>query len=100
MVYNPFANSTEDALKECREKPAKCLSHLALDAAVIVAAYGFLVWAVDGARLSPTKALKFYALFMVVAFVLRYLDVDFQDQLTRVAGFQIGTKLFMAMAGA
>ena len=69
-----------------------------IDGAVIVLAYAMLLYLVDGASLQPWRAAKFYALFLVLAYALRYLDVDFQEQLTRVAGFQLGTKLFSAMA--
>lgn len=94
-----ITQSTEESLKECKKDPGKCVSQLLLDGAVIILAYALLAYVVDGTILSATKALKFYALFMLLTFVLRWLDVDFQDQITRVAGFQLGTKLFMSMAG-
>lgn len=82
---------------DCKAQPAKCAYQIAVDGAVIVAAYALLVYALDGAVLAWAKALKFYALFFVLAFLLRYVNVDFQEQLTRVAGFQLGTKLFTCM---
>lgn len=97
-VTGTFKNSTEQSLKDCSATPGKCVGQLMLDGLVIVAAYSLLLYVVDGQALVARKALKFYALFLFLAFVLRYLDVDFQDQLTRVAGFQLGTKLFMTLA--
>lgn len=97
-VASSFKNSSEDTLKACRDNPAKCIGQLMLDGLVIIAAYALLVWVVDSQCLTLRKAATFYAMFIFLAFVLRYLDVDFQDQLTRVAGFQLGTKLFMALA--
>ena len=90
--------STEQSVKECRTDPAKCLAQLMADGAVIIASYSLLLYVVDGQMVAWPKALKFYGLFLLLAFVFRYLDLDFQEQLTRVAGFQIGTKLFLAMA--
>ena len=91
-------SSTEKALKDCKDHPRKCFRQLLIDGAVIVLAYAMLLYLVDGTALNPMRAAKFYGLFLVLAYVLRYLDVDFQEQLTRVAGFQLGTKLFSAMA--
>lgn len=97
-LFDFLKNSTEQSLKECKANPRKCFAQLLLDGLVIIASYGSLVYLVDGKMVDPLKALKFYGLFLVIAYVFRYLDVDFQEQLTRVAGFQVGTKLFMAMA--
>lgn len=69
-----------------------------LDGLLIVFSYALLVYLVDGKHLHYGRAAMFYLLFLVLAYAFRYLDVDFQEQLTRVAGFQIGTKLFSAMA--
>lgn len=96
---NIVRSSTEQHLKKCKEQPGKCLSQLLLDGVVIIAAYALLLWAVEGGTLQVSKAVKFYVLFIGLAFVLRYLDVDFQEHLTRVAGFQLGTKLFLALTG-
>jgi hypothetical protein len=98
-VTAPFTNSTEQTLKECDRHPGKCLRQLLVDGAMIVIAYMVLLYAVDGQALGWRKAGKFYALFLGLAFVFRLLDLDYQDQLTRAAGFQLGSKLFMALAG-
>lgn len=90
--------STEANLKGCAQQPQKCARQLALDGAVIIASHALLVFLLDGKMLEWRRALTFYALFMVLAFAFRMLDVDFQEQLTRVAGFQLGTKLFGALA--
>lgn len=98
-LTQPFRESTKESLERCKKDPRKCVRQLFVDGLVIVLGYAFLVYVVEGKVVSPRRALKFYALFIFVAFVLRYLNVDFQDQLTRVAGFQLGTKLFAAMTG-
>ena len=97
-VTQPLRTSTEDSIRECKADPSKCLTQLMLDGAVIVLAYAALLYLVDGKQLAVPRALKFYVMFVVLAYVLRYLDVDFADQITRVAGFQLGTKLFLTMA--
>lgn len=96
-LFDFFTQSTEQTLKECRQHPSKCLAQLMLDGAVIVASYALLTYLLDGRSLQWDRVARFYGLFLFLAFVFRYLDVDFQEQLTRVAGFQLGTKLFLAL---
>lgn len=91
--------STEKWLKNCKDRPTKCFRQLLIDGAVIITSFAALSYLVDGTVVQWDRALKFYGLFLVVAFVFRYLDVDFQENLTRVAGFQIGNKLFSALTG-
>lgn len=86
--------STEQNLKDCKNNKQKCLTQLLLDGAVIVSSYALLLWLVDDKWMGAARAAKFYALFLALAYLFRYLDVDFQETLTRVAGIQIGTKLF------
>lgn len=93
-----LTKSTEQSLQECKANPRKCFAQLLLDGLVIIASYGSLLYLLEGKVLDPQKAMTFYGLFLILAYTFRYLDVDFQEQLTRVAGFQIGTKLFMSMA--
>lgn len=92
-----LVNSTEKALKDCKDHPRKCFRQLLIDGAVIVMSYGLLVFLLDGKILEVKRTVTFYGLFLLLAYAFRYLDVDFQEQLTRVAGFQIGTKLFGAI---
>lgn len=91
--------STEQHLKQCADQPGKCARQLAIDGAVIVMSYAMLLYLLDGKIVEWRRALTFYALFLALAYAFRWLDVDFQEQLTRVAGFQLGTKLFAALAG-
>ena len=97
-LLDVLSKSTEQNLRKCKANPRKCVAQLMLDGLVIIGSYGMLLYLVEGTKLDPRKAAKFYVLFLILAYVFRYLDVDFQENLTRVAGFQIGTKLFMAMA--
>ena len=65
---------------------------------VIIVAYMMLLLVVEGKHLKWQNAAKFYALFVGLSLLFRWLDIELQDQLTRVAGFQLGTKLFFALA--
>lgn len=99
-MFDFLKQSTEQSLKECQKQPTRCFRQLLLDGLVIISSYSLLLYLVDGRVVDVRRAVTFYALFLVLAFAFRWLDVDFQEQLTRVAGFQIGTKLFAALTGA
>lgn len=92
-------HSTEHNLQGCKDHPGRCARQLATDGLVIVASYALLAYLVDGKVVQLSRAATFYGLFMLLAFAFRALDVDFQEQLTRVAGFQLGTKLMLALTG-
>lgn len=96
-AFDFLKQSTEKSLRECKADPRKCFRQLLLDGLVIISSFGLLLYLTEGKTLDPLKAAKFYGLFLVLAYIFRYLDVDFQEQLTRVAGFQIGHKLFSLM---
>lgn len=98
-LLDAFRQSTEQSLKECRQHPGRCLRQLLVDGLVIVASYALLLYLVDGKLVDLRRVATFYALFLLLAYAFRALDVDFQEQLTRVAGFQLGTKLFAALTG-
>lgn len=97
-ILDVFSVPGSQSPVDCRKEPGKCTAQIVVDGAVIIFAYAVLLYAVEGAMLPWRRALKFYGLFVFLAFLLRYVNVDFQEQLTRVAGFQLGTKLFMSMA--
>jgi hypothetical protein len=91
--------STEQHLRQCKDHADKCARQLALDGLVIIASYALLLYLLEGEVVPWRRAATFYALFVALAFVFRWLDLGLYEQLTRVAGFQIGTKLFAALTG-
>jgi hypothetical protein len=40
----------------------------------------------------------FISIWIPVAFILKVMQLEYADQLARVIGFQLGTKLFMMMS--
>lgn len=67
-----------------------------VDGLAIIVAYAFIVYVTEHRLLSALKVVKFYGLFAALAFLFRLMSVEL-DQLTRVAGFQLGIKLFSVL---
>jgi hypothetical protein len=84
---------------DCRRKPMTCLRKAAMDAGIIMAVWVALAVALDkGSTLSRDGLLTFAAIFVPVGFALRAFDVEYSDQLPRVALFHLATKIFNVLA--
>ena len=70
-----------------------------LDASVIAGTYAVLALALDkGSSLSLDGALTFFAVFVPLAFGIKALNLEYSDQLPRVAFFHLATKIFNVLA--
>ena len=79
----------------CRRDPWKCLQGVLLDAAVISGTYAILAVELDkGASLSWEGTLTFFAVFVPLALAIKALNLEYSDQLPRVALFHLSTKMF------
>jgi hypothetical protein len=93
-ALKPIATTVDEEVDEsCGSNLGACMQRTLLDGAAIVLAYAVIVYVTDGKVLGACKIAKFYALFVALAFMFRFVGADL-DQLTRVAGFQVGLKLF------
>jgi hypothetical protein len=93
----PLAATDDAPRAPCAGDYARCVRKAALDGIVLLLGYALLVFAVDGKLPRGAKVAKFYGLFIALALLFRWMDADV-DQLTRVAGFQLGVKLFQVLA--
>lgn len=79
--------------------PRASLRQVALEALLIVGSYAVLAFMLeDGTSFSLDGIATFLAIFIPISFVLRCADVDYKDQLARVALFQLGVKIFNTLA--
>lgn len=84
---------------DCRRKPIACLRAAATDAALIMGVYVALAMVLDkGPTVSRDGLLLFAAIFVPVGFALRAFDVEYSDQLPRVALFHLATQIFNVLA--
>ena len=98
QVSTKPSSATYNPPSACRTNPRACFMQLMTDGVALVAAFSLLVYVLDGALPPVGRVLNFYALYVAITFSLKWLDVEFQDQIPRVAGFQIGNKIFTALA--
>lgn len=87
------ATAGEEEEETCGQDLTQCMRRTLVDGVAIIVAYSVIVYATEGKMLSTPAVLKFYGLFVALAFLFRFMNAD-MDQLTRVAGFQLGLKLF------
>lgn len=95
-AVRPLAATDDAPPSRCGGDYTKCVRKAALDGFALVLGYALLMVAVDGKAPRPRSMAKFYGLFIGLALLFRYMDVEV-DQLTRVAGFQLGIKLFQVL---
>lgn len=70
-----------------------------LDAIVIATTYAVLALTLDkGSSLSMDGTLVFFAAFVPVAFIIKALNLEYSDQLPRIAFFHLGTKIFNVLS--
>ena len=97
LAVKPLAATDDAPRAPCAGDYARCVRKAALDGLALLLGYALLVAAVDGKPPRARAMAKFYGLFIALALLFRWMDVDV-DQLTRVAGFQLGIKLFQVLA--
>lgn len=94
------ADPTRDDDKNFPPCPLLSLKKVLLEAILIVGSYVALSMVLDnGGSLSSEGILTFLTVFIPISFVLKAASVDYDDQLARVAMFQLGVKLFNVLAG-
>lgn len=90
--------------KDNDAKPMPCpwesLRAVGIEASLILGAFGLLSLSLDrGATLSWDATVTFLTIFVPISFIMKAIDVDYSDQLARVAMFQMGVKIFNVLAG-
>jgi hypothetical protein len=94
LVEKLVSKSTQKNTETCRSHPSKCLGQVCFDGIVIVAIYSLLTYVTNKDWLSMDAILTFLSLWVPMQFLLKGLDLEYSDQLARVAGWTIGNKLF------
>lgn len=82
----------------CKDDPGKCLRQVIVDGIVFAALYAALTQLVDKQWPSPDGIVGFVAIWVPIAFIVKVMHLEYADQLARVIGFQLGTKLFSIMS--
>jgi hypothetical protein len=95
----PTPKEDECPRGECWHDPGKSIRRVLLDACVIAGTYAVLALALDkGSSLSLDGTLTFFAAFVPLAFIINVLNLEYSEQLPRVAFFHLATKIFNVLA--
>lgn len=74
------------------------------DAVVIAGTYAILSWSLGASDTMPSpsldKSLTFFSIFVPLSFAVKALDLEYADQLARVALFQLGVRIFNILSAA
>ena len=84
----------------CHERPWPCLQQLVIGTLAIGVAWTAIAWYVDAKPPNVRHLLKFWAIYLPVAFLLRWMDVEIQDKLAIAAGMTIGNKMVQILTAA
>ena len=103
-IKDNLKDSSKLRLDKCKEDPATCLQQIVVDGLAIVAMYILALYVVDGLPPSSAyvqnNAIKFLGLYISCSYLLRYLDVDYEDALSRGAAMVVAAKFVSVMAPA
>ena len=94
------SDQTRLAGSACHERPWPCLQQLVIGTLAIGAAWTAIAWYVDAKPPNARHLLKFWAIYLPVAFFLRWMDVEIQDKLAIAAGMTIGNKMVQILTAA
>ena len=94
LIEKLVSNSTQKNTESCRSHPGKCLGQVVFDGLVIVAIYAILTWVLNQDVVSADASLTFLSMWIPVNYILKALDLEYSDQLARVAGWTLGNRLF------
>jgi hypothetical protein len=81
-----------------KHDPIKIFGQVVLDAFILIASYAFVSCVMDSCETIHTNGvLLFLTVFIPLGMFVRSMEVEYQEQLTRVAFFHLATKIFNAM---
>ena len=84
---------SQNNTRDCRKSPSRCLAQLTLDSALIAVLFTGLAWFLDTRVPTLDQGISFVAIFTAIGFLLKYLQVEYEEQLGRAAGFTLANKV-------
>ncbi len=95
FIEKLVSQSTQKNTESCRSHPGKCLAQIVFDAFVIVTIFIFLTRVLNrDTTVNVDACITFLAMWIPVNYIFKALDLEYSDQLARVAGWTLGNRLF------
>jgi len=92
--------STQKNTESCRSHPGKCLAQVVFDSFVIVAIFALLTRVLNRDAVNVDACIAFLTMWIPVNYIFKALDLEYSDQLARVAGWTLGNKLFSILTSS
>lgn len=94
--------SSKAAFDKCKDAPGECVRQILIDVTVLIFMFGLTVYAAEGINVFTksyfhNKVSKYFVIYVLCSFMLRYLDTDYEDALSRGAAMLISGKLISIM---
>jgi hypothetical protein len=89
--------STDDNTRNCKQDPTTCLWQCCVDALVFMVLFSVMSVLIDHRRPNVDSLGTFAAVWIPTLFALKILDLEYSDQLARVAGWSLAQKMFSVM---
>lgn len=102
MPFNPAAiinKSTDENTKNCKDTPNECLWQCIVDAMVFVTMFTSMSFLIDHRGPNINNILTFVSVWIPTLFLLKAMDLEYSDQLARVIGWSLGSKMFSSLVG-
>lgn len=90
--------STEDNTANCKKDPSKCLWQCVVDAMVFITIFSALSFTIDHRKPNIDSVFVFLSIWVPVLFLLKAMDLEYSEQLSRTIGWSLGQKMFSVLA--
>lgn len=101
-LFNIAKESTKSRYDRCKEDPGVCIRQILVDACLLIGMFCLVTYAMDGSSIftyayAKEKLAKYFVLYTLCSFALRFMDTDYEDALSRGAAMLISSKMIGAM---
>lgn len=90
--------STDSNTANCKVNPGMCLWQCCIDGVVFASLFTAVSFLIDHRAPDVNSIFTFLSIWVPTLFLLKALDLEYSDQLARVAGWSLGSKMFSALA--
>ena len=90
--------STDENTAKCKLDPNACLWQCCVDAIVFVILFSAMSMLIDHRRPNIDSLVIFLSIWIPTLFFLKAMDLEYSDQLARVAGWTLAQKMFSVMS--
>lgn len=95
---NIIHSSTDENTAKCKTDPGMCLWQCVIDATIFATLFSAASLVIDHRKPDLDSIFVFLSLWIPVLYLLKSMDLEYSDQLARVAGWSLAQKMFSALS--